>query len=281
MMGLKEMNRGLKVGIFIFAAGLSASAFADVGSFHRCSPINQALQHKIFVAQKFYRVGKIIAGYNWSWGENVGWLNLKASGSDVQVGSNILSGKAWMENCGWVSLGDGRPLNREHYSNESAYDWGVNNDGEGSLSGFAWSSAVGWINFSHPYSRTYIDNEGQFHGYAWAENVGWIHFGPGKSVEYMVRTDPGPWRSIGKEAEFGIASGDSESEGSFVSDGYAPAANLNQGDERYKQRAVIGFINKLGVDDSSTYIRLFEEPVRIDECGSVQRIRGPPEIMKM
>jgi uridine phosphorylase len=63
------------------------------------------------------------------------------------------------------------------YGNTSAADYGVNNDGTGNLSGFAWSTNAGWINFNPTHGGVTVDPaSGSFDGYAWAENVGWIHF---------------------------------------------------------------------------------------------------------
>ena len=183
-----------------------------------------------------------------------------------------------MENCGWVSFGDGRPLNRRHYSNDVEGDWGVNNDGEGNLSGYGWSELTGWISFHSNLSRVYIDKEGQFQGYAWGENVGWMHFGPGRSVKYMAKADPGPWGAIGGERK--LASGDG-SGGSFASGGHVPAADLNPHDERYRQKVVAGFINISGKGDSGNYIRHLEKPVHIDEFLGIRDIRAPPAIVPL
>jgi hypothetical protein len=54
----------------------------------------------------------------------------------------------------------------------------VNRDGSGHLSGYAWNTNVGWINFSPTHGGVTIDPAtGSFDGYAWGENVGWIRFG--------------------------------------------------------------------------------------------------------
>ena len=78
----------------------------------------------------FEKEGRIVEGYNWVWGENVGWVNLRARHADLRIGSNVLAGWICLDNCGWVYAGDGRPLDGKRYSNRSARDWGVNNDGE-------------------------------------------------------------------------------------------------------------------------------------------------------
>jgi len=132
------MNREFKVILFvIFTTGFSACACASTDSLPPYFPQDKA--RACFPDLEGLKAGEIIAGYNWSWGKNVGWLNVKASGADLQIDSNILSGKAWMENCGWVGFGSGRPFNGKRYGNERIWDWGVNNDGSGNLSGYAWS----------------------------------------------------------------------------------------------------------------------------------------------
>jgi len=68
----------------------------------------------------------------------------------------------------------------------------MNNDGNGNLSGYAWSSNAGWINFNPSDSQVTIDPAtGEFDGYAWAENVGWIHFSNSGANDYGVLTS---WR---------------------------------------------------------------------------------------
>ena len=60
------------------------------------------------------------------------------------------------------------------------------------MSGYAWSSNVGWINFDPTDEQVTIDPaSGEFDGFAWGENVGWIHFGNG-SPSYKVRS---AWRA--------------------------------------------------------------------------------------
>ncbi|MCX6354080.1 MAG: hypothetical protein NTZ78_04130, partial [Candidatus Aureabacteria bacterium] len=127
-------------------------------------------------------IGRIIEGHNLIWGENVGWVNLRTTHTDLKIGSNILEGWIWLENCGWVSLGEGHPLNGERYSNRRGYDWGVNNDCQGKLSGYAWSEVTGWISFHTSHSQVHLAETGHLYGYAWGENVGWMHFGPGRTV---------------------------------------------------------------------------------------------------
>ena len=70
------------------------------------------------------------------------------------------------------------------YANDTATTYGVNRAADGRLSGYAWATNVGWINFDPAHGGVTIDPAtGSFAGYAWAENVGWIHF---KGAEYGV-----------------------------------------------------------------------------------------------
>lgn len=56
------------------------------------------------------------------------------------------------------------------------------------LSGYAWSSNIGWISFrndttdpsSIPYGVDYNSSNGFLSGYAWSSNIGWISFGCGQ-----------------------------------------------------------------------------------------------------
>ena len=52
------------------------------------------------------------------------------------------------------------------------------------LSGYAWSSNIGWISFrgtGPDYGVEYNSSTGYLSGYAWSSNIGWISFGCGQS----------------------------------------------------------------------------------------------------
>ncbi|MCX6356224.1 MAG: hypothetical protein NTZ78_15190 [Candidatus Aureabacteria bacterium] len=178
------------------------------------------------------KVGGIIEGRNVVWGESIGWVNLGAKYADLRIGSNILAGWIWLENCGWVCLGNGFPLDGGRYSNRGNYDWGVNNDGYGNLTGFAWSEVTGWINFCTSHSRVYLNENGQFYGYAWGENVGWMHFGPGRTVQYLAKADPGLWKKIGPVGEDKLSGSSDDSE---MSSGSFPVSALKSNHKRYEE----------------------------------------------
>jgi len=61
----------------------------------------------------------------------------------------------------------------------------------GSLSGYAWSSSAGWVNFNPTHGGVTIDPvSGSLSGWAWAENIGWIHLAA-ESGNYGVTTGGG------------------------------------------------------------------------------------------
>ncbi|MCX6353372.1 MAG: hypothetical protein NTZ78_00535, partial [Candidatus Aureabacteria bacterium] len=219
------------------------------------------------------KIGKIVEDHNLIWGESIGWVNLRTTHADLKIGSNILAGWIWLENCGWVCLGNGRPLDGRRYSDKSAHGWGINNDGQGNLSGYAWSEVTGWINFQTSHSRVYLGKTGQFYGYAWGENVGWMHFGPGCTVKFLAKTDPGPWKEIGDESRSSLAGSPDDPEicGSSV-----PVTGLNNSYQRYTTDAGTVCLFRIGRDDSCAHIRRSRTPVHINSLAKLSPIRAPP-----
>ncbi|MCX6354196.1 MAG: hypothetical protein NTZ78_04745 [Candidatus Aureabacteria bacterium] len=219
------------------------------------------------------RIGRIIKGHNLIWGESIGWVNLRTTHTDLKIGSNMLAGWVWLENCGWVCLGEGHPLDGRRYSNWGAYDWGINNDGKGNLSGYAWSEVTGWISFRTGHSGVYLDESGQFYGYAWGETAGWMHFGPGRTLQYLAKADLGPWKEIGREEEDRLAGGSDDSK---ISSGSVPVTVLGNNSERYKKHATIVYLLRLGRDDFCARIRCYDTPVHISSLAKLSPIRAPP-----
>jgi len=264
----------------IIAVAFFASSLADAVPTHstltQCGnlPLSPELESSADLVAPA-KIGRIIKGHNLIWGESIGWVNLKVKNADVKLGSNILAGWVWIENCGWVCLGEGHPLKVGHYSNRGAYDWGVNNDGRGNLSGFAWSEVTGWINFQTSHSRVYLDKSGQFYGYAWGENVGWMHFGPGSTVQYLAKADPGPWKEIGQEPGSRFAGGHDNSE---MSSGSVPLAGLKSNHKRYDGDADSACSLRVGRDDFCAHIRRCDTPVNISDLAKLAPIRAPPVI---
>ena len=271
--------------IIISVAVLLASSFADAIPAHSLFPqspdftFSQDLQRNGRLQQPgldMPKIGRMVEGSNLIWGESVGWVNLRTTHAELKIGSNILAGWIWIENCGWVCLGEGHPLDSKRYSNRSAHDWGVNNDGQGNLWGYAWSEVTGWINFRPGYSRVYLDESGQFYGNAWGENVGWMHFGPGGTVQYLAKADPGPWKEIGPEASGRLAGSPDTTE---ICGGSVPVAGLSNNFERYNKDAAAVCSLRIGRDDSCSHIRCCDTPVPIVSLSKFSPIRAPPVIV--
>ncbi|MEK7077219.1 MAG: hypothetical protein AAB967_03235, partial [Patescibacteria group bacterium] len=122
--------------------------------------------------------------------ENAGWIDFGNTAGNVHVTDSVLTGYAWGENIGWVSL------NCSNTSSCATVDYKVANNNEGTLSGHAWSENAGWIQFDPSAGGVAIDSSGNFSGYAWGENVGWISFNCSNisscaTVSYYISTD---WR---------------------------------------------------------------------------------------
>lgn len=111
-----------------------------------------------------------ISSPSYAWSESIGWINFDSDAGNVSVSNTAITGHAYNDNTGWILLD------------------GVSNDGNGNLSGYAWSESVGYIDFSNV---TIESNE--FNGYAYNDNTGWISFnclntGTCEDVDYKVST---------------------------------------------------------------------------------------------
>ena len=85
---------------------------------------------------------------------------------------------AYAANGGWINLGNGTPSNGHTYS-QSSGEFGVHHDGGGILTGYAYGSNIGWINFdwkagNEPNEPKINLATGKFSGFAYGTNVGWI-----------------------------------------------------------------------------------------------------------
>jgi len=113
-----------------------------------------------------------------SYAANFGWLDWRWSATSAHapvVTSHLLSGKVYASNPGWIDLGNGLPANGIRYS-QTAGDTGVNHDGAGALTGFAYGANIGWIRFAQSWNHApRIDlTTGEMTGYAYSANCGWI-----------------------------------------------------------------------------------------------------------
>jgi hypothetical protein len=120
-------------------------------------------------------------------GANVGWMNWTGdSANGVVIGAYVCSGYIYSANVGWINLGSGTPANQIQYQNNSAGDFGVNQDGLGNLRGYAYGANIGWINFENTGAPRINMITGVFSGYVWSANCGWISLS--NAVAY-VQTD--------------------------------------------------------------------------------------------
>ncbi|MFZ0826567.1 MAG: hypothetical protein WAO02_04010 [Verrucomicrobiia bacterium] len=124
----------------------------------------------------------------YAYGANLGWMNwVGDTNNGVVVGAYVCSGYVYSANVGWINLGSGSPANQIQYQNNSATDFGVNNDGLGNLSGYAWGANIGWITFEQLYGKPKVNLlTGQLSGSVWSANCGWISLS--NAVAY-VQTD--------------------------------------------------------------------------------------------
>jgi hypothetical protein len=129
----------------------------------------------------------IDSGNRYAYGANMGWLDWRAdSANGAVIGEYVCSGYIYSANVGWINLGNGNPVGGIYYKNNSASDFGVNQDGFGNLSGYAYGANIGWIAFETNGSPKVDLLTGQFSGYAYSANCGWISLG--NAVAY-VQTD--------------------------------------------------------------------------------------------
>ena len=110
-----------------------------------------------------------------AYGANLGWVNGVAdTNNGAVIGEYVCSGYLYSANVGWINLGSGAPANQIQYQNNSATDFGVNQDGLGNLRGYAYAANLGWINFENNGAPRVNLVNGQLSGYAYSANCGWI-----------------------------------------------------------------------------------------------------------
>lgn len=117
----------------------------------------------------------------WVWSENAGWIDFAATSSNVHITDTALTGYAYAENIGWISL------NCSNTDSCATNAYAVSNNGEGVLSGYAWGENTGWVHFAPASGGVIINSSGIFTGTAYSENIGWLVF----DTDYPVTTD---WR---------------------------------------------------------------------------------------
>jgi hypothetical protein len=111
----------------------------------------------------------------YAYGANLGWLDWRGdTNSGAVIGEYVCSGCIYSGNCGWINLGSGLPANGIYYQNNSAADFGVNQDGSGNLRGYAWGANIGWIHFETNGAPRVDLATGNMSGHVWSANCGWI-----------------------------------------------------------------------------------------------------------
>ena len=118
----------------------------------------------------------------YAYAANLGWVDARGDTTNgVVIGEYVCSGYAYGANVGWINFGSGAPLNQIYYQNNSATDFGINQDGTGQLRGYAYGANIGWINFTDtgdPTKNPIVDLiTGKLSGYAYSANCGWINLG--------------------------------------------------------------------------------------------------------
>jgi len=129
-----------------------------------------------------------------AYGANIGWMDWRGDlANGAVVGAFVCSGNIYAANTGWISLGDGTPVNGVRYQNNSATDSGVNHDGAGNLVGYAYAANIGWLTFTNRASTgAFYDGPkvdlltGRLSGFVWSANCGWISL---SNAQAFVQTD--------------------------------------------------------------------------------------------
>jgi hypothetical protein len=111
----------------------------------------------------------------YAYGANIGWMDWTGDGANgAVIGEYVCSGYIYAANVGWINLGSGSPANQIQYQNNSASDFGVNQDGLGNLRGYAYGANIGWVNFESNGAPKINMITGQMSGWVWSANCGWI-----------------------------------------------------------------------------------------------------------
>ena len=167
------------------------------------------------------------------YGANIGWTDWQydtAAPDGVTVETYLLHGKIYAANVGWIDTGNGTPAGGVQYS-QTGGEWGVNHDGAGNLSGYAYGANIGWIFFDASIaSPPRVDlGTGKMTGYAYGANVGWIgldgittSFGPGTDSDGDGIADSWEYEMLaaaGLPANLGtLGAGDSDGDGTSDAD---------------------------------------------------------------
>lgn len=116
--------------------------------------------------------------YRWAWNDTIGWIDFYITGN-VNTTSTEMNGYA-SSSVGYIALDCATSPNGNICGTSN---FGVDNDGNGTLSGYAWNDGIGWISFNCSNTGTCATSNysvtvsnGVFSGWAWNDIVGWISF---------------------------------------------------------------------------------------------------------
>lgn len=129
----------------------------------------------------------INAANKYAYAANLGWVDARGdTNSGAVIGEYVCAGNIYSANVGWLNLGSGTPANQIQYQNNSATDYGVNNDGLGNLRGYAYAANIGWLNFENTGAPKVDPFTGNLSGSVWSANCGWISL---SNATAFVQTD--------------------------------------------------------------------------------------------
>lgn len=110
----------------------------------------------------------------WAWNDVIGWIDFNITGN-VTVTSSTITGYA-SSGVGYLAL----DCETSPSPSCSPSSYGVTNNGSGTLSGYGWNDAIGWVKFRSTSGISYGVNvsttTGDFSGWAWNDVIGWISF---------------------------------------------------------------------------------------------------------
>jgi hypothetical protein len=123
---------------------------------------------------------------------NVGWLEGRGDvANGAVIGEYVCSGYLYAANAGWIHLGGNAPANGIRYQNNSATDYGVNQDSLGNLRGYAYGANIGWVNFENAGAPKVDLATGKLSGCAYSANCGWISLSNAQAVVQTATITPG------------------------------------------------------------------------------------------
>jgi len=127
-----------------------------------------------------FSVGKVEAGNSgnssdYAWMDMAGLVSIAGDNASLYYG--VVVGDDTLTGYAWSEK-----LGWINFNDDGDL-YGVINDGNGNLSGHAWSDKGGYISFldesGNDYYQVVVDKAGDFSGYAWSDKLGYISFSEG------------------------------------------------------------------------------------------------------